>query len=377
MSDRTILPPATLGVLGGGQLGRMFALAARAMGYGVVALEPDPEAPVRHVVDEQLVAPYDDEAALDVLAARCAVVTTEFENPPSSALERLAARTIVAPNPNAVAATQDRIAEKAFLVDSGMPVGRSAVLRDRSDLDSAGEIGFPAILKTARLGYDGRGQRRVESAEALERSFSELGDVPCVLEAELSLDAELSVVCARGADGAFSAFPVAENRHVDGILDLTMVPADVPPALTTDAIDLAESIAHGLDYRGVLAVELFVVGDTLLVNEVAPRPHNSGHWTLDACRTSQFEQQVRAICGLPLGDTTLTAPVAMLNVLGDAWAHGAPDWSSVLAEPGSSLHLYGKHEARPGRKMGHVTVTGASPAEVRGAINRIRSILAR
>ncbi|MGD9701476.1 MAG: 5-(carboxyamino)imidazole ribonucleotide synthase [Acidimicrobiia bacterium] len=373
-----ILPPATIGVLGGGQLGRMFALAARAMGYGIVAVDPDAGAPVHAVVDEHLVAAYDDPAALDAMASRCAVVTTEFENPPASALERLAARTLVAPGPRALAIAQDRIAEKAFVAGAGLDVGPYALVRPEDDLSAAAvAVGLPAILKTARLGYDGKGQRRVDTVDQLRAAFVELGRVPCVLETLLPLERELSVVAARSLTGEFRAFPVAENAHADGILDLTVVPARVPPGLADEAVAIARTIAEEIDYRGVFAVELFVVGGRLLVNELAPRPHNSGHWTLDACRTSQFEQQVRAICGLPLGDTALDSPVAMLNVLGDAWAGGDPDWAGVLAHPGTKLHLYGKREPRPGRKMGHVDVLAASADEARATAELVRATLSR
>ena len=373
-----ILPPATIGILGGGQLGRMSAIAARAMGYQIVALDPDADAPVRHVVDEHLVAPYDDLGALDEMAARCAVVTTEFENPPAAALERLAARTVVAPGPHAVAIAQDRSAEKTFIEGIGLAVGPYAAVTSDADLSAAvAAVGLPAILKSTRLGYDGKGQRRVDSVAGVAAAFAELGRVPCVLEALLPLDLELSVVAARSSAGEFRAFPVAENAHVDGILDLTVVPARVSADLADEAATIAHRIAAALDYRGVFAVELFVVGGRLLVNELAPRPHNSGHWTLDACRTSQFEQQVRAVCGLPLGDTALDSPVAMLNVLGDAWTGGTPDWPAVLAHPGTKLHLYGKRAPRPGRKMGHVNVLAISADGAAGTAERLRAILSR
>ena len=340
-----ILPPATIGVLGGGQLGRMFAIAARAMGYRMIALDPDADAPVRHVVDEHLVAPYDDPGALDDMAARCAVVTTEFENPPAAALERLAARTVVAPDPHAVAIAQDRRPRKRSSKGSGCPSGRTPPVTSDDDLHAAvAAVGLPAILKSARLGYDGKGQRRVDSVAEVAAAFAELGRVPCVLEALLPLELELSVVAARSLTGEFRAFPVAENAHADGILDLTVVPARVSAALADEAVTIAHRIAEALDYRGVFAVELFVVGGRLLVNELAPRPHNSGHWTLDACRTSQFEQQVRAVCGLPLGDTALDSPVAMLNVLGDAWAGGDAGLAGRARHPG--------HEAAPLRQAG-------------------------
>ncbi len=366
-----IVPPATIGMLGGGQLGRYALVAARLMGYGTVVVDPDPLAPAGRVADEHVVAPYDDPAALDHLAARCAVVTTEFENPPAAALERLAAAVTVAPSPAAVAIAQDRLAEKRFLAGTGVPVGPFAPVESP-------DVPFPAILKTARLGYDGKGQRVVDTPDELGEAWRELGGGPCVLEQRLALDAELSVIVARRDDSATATYPVAENHHVDGILDLTVVPARVPAELAAEATELAVTIAERLDYVGVLAVELFVSGGRVLVNELAPRPHNSGHWTLDAAVTSQFEQQVRAVCGLALGSPRLTAPaVAMVNLLGDRWAAGEPAWEAALADPAARLHLYGKAEARPGRKMGHLTVLGEDPAAAAAAACRLRDLVTR
>lgn len=355
-----IVPPAAIGVLGGGQLGRYAVVAARLAGYRTVVLEPDPLAPAGGVADEHLVAPYDDPVALDQLAATCSVVTTEFENPPAVALERLAQHVVVAPSAGAVAIAQDRRTEKRFLAELGVPVAPFAVLE--LSAESTGLPVFPAVLKTARLGYDGKGQRTVASAAALRSAWDELGGVPCVLERRVPLDAELSVVLARNAEGCTAVYPVAENHHRHGILDLTVVPARIDPALAARAVELATSIADALDYVGVLAVELFVSDGDLLVNELAPRPHNSGHWTLDAATISQFDQQVRAVCGAALGATGMTAPAAvMVNLLGDLWSDGVPDWGVVLADPAARLHLYGKPEPRPGRKMGHVTVLDATP----------------
>jgi 5-(carboxyamino)imidazole ribonucleotide synthase len=321
------------------------------MGYRTIVLDPDPGAPAGRVADEHVVAPYDDAGALDRLAAGCAVVTTEFENPPAAALERLAADVVVAPPAAAVAVAQDRICEKRFLAGIGVPTAPFAVAGD-------GEVPLPAIVKTARLGYDGKGQRAVESAAALTAAIAELA-VPCVVETRVPLDVEISVIVARSAGGSVVTYPVAENHHAGGILDLTVVPARVDPAIANEAVALAERIAGALDYVGVLAVEMFVSDGTLLVNELAPRPHNSGHWTLDAAVTSQFEQQVRSVCGLALGRTDLTSgAVAMVNLLGDVWGSGDPRWGSALVEPDARLHLYGKSEARPGRKMGHLTVLG-------------------
>lgn len=371
-----ILPPATLGVLGGGQLGRYFVIAARTMGYRTIVLEPDPHSPAGRVADLHLVAPFDDPAALQAMATECAAVTTEFENPPATGMEWLSAHAIVRPSAAAVAIAQDRPSEKAFLRRAGIPIAPFVVIADDGDLDSAATLGFPAILKTARLGYDGKGQITVSTHDELSSAWDRLDRRPCVLEQRLELDAEVSVVLARGADGRIAAYPVAENTHVDGILDCSIVPAAIGSELATEAQELASTIATALDYVGVLAVEMFVVDGRLLVNELAPRPHNSGHWTLDAARTDQFEQQVRAICGLGLGDPSLSAPaVAMVNLLGDLWADGEPHWSAVLAHPRASLHLYGKQAPRPGRKMGHLTVTAGSGEEAQRTAMAIRSEL--
>jgi len=367
-----IEPPARIGMLGGGQLGRYALMAARTMGYATTVLDPDPAAPAGRVADTHLVAAYDTPEALEVMAATCAVVTTEFENPPAAALQRLATAVPVHPNPATVAIAQDRIVEKRFLHQHGVATAPFAVVESAADLAAAaGHVGGPGLLKTARLGYDGKGQRPVDGIDGIDElaaAWSALGEVPCVLERRVRLDQELSVLVARRASGAVAVYPVAENHHVDGILDLTVVPARVAPTLAAEASELSHDIATALDYVGLLAVELFVSDGHLLVNELAPRPHNSGHWTLDAATTSQFEQQVRAVCGLPLGDPALTAPaVAMVNLLGDRWHDGEPAWAAALADPGAHLHLYGKTAARPGRKMGHLTVTAATPAAAAAA----------
>ncbi len=375
MTGRPIVPPATFGVLGGGQLGRYTVIAARTMGYRTVVLEPDASSPAGTIADEHLVAPYDDRSALERMAVACDVVTTEFENAPAAALERLTGSVTVAPSAEVVAIAQDRLQEKAFLVDNGFPVGRYRAVHGVDDL--TGEIG-PSILKSARLGYDGRGQRAVERASDALAAWAELGGVPCVLEQRLALDAEISVVLARRHDGGTAAFDVAENVHVAGILDLTVVPARVAPPIADRATGIALAIADALDYVGVLAVEMFVVDGEVLVNELAPRPHNSGHWTLDAARTSQFEQQVRAVCGVALGDPSRTAPaVAMVNLLGDLWATGEPMWRRTLDDSRAKLHLYGKSVPRPGRKMGHLTVTGHNANEVADRALRLRDELSR
>lgn len=351
-----ILPGATLGVLGGGQLGRMFALRARVMGYRVAVLDPDPASPTGPLADLHLRAAYDDSAALDRLAAACAAVTTEFENVPAAVLERLAAVRPVRPGAEAVSVVQDRIREKTMLQEHGFATAPFRPVTDLASLDLALDaIPLPALLKTSRLGYDGKGQAAVERREEAPAAFRSLGGVPCVLERRLRLEGEISVVLARGADGEVAAFPAGENRHRNGILETTVVPAGVPPALAAGAQALAIGVAESLGYVGVLGVEMFVAdGGRLFVNEIAPRPHNSGHWTLDACSTDQFEQQVRALCGLPLARPKLLSPVAMINLLGDLWRGGTPHWAEAFRRPGVRLHLYGKAEPRPGRKMGHL-----------------------
>ena len=352
-----ILPGATLGLLGGGQLGRMFTVAARTLGYRVTVVDPDPHAPAAEFATKHLACAYTDPAALDELAATCAAVTTEFENAPAAALDALAHRTVVRPSGASVAVAQDRRREKEFFTAGGFPVGPFAFIESSADIDRAlAKVKLPALLKTARFGYDGKGQARVNTRAELESALREWKGVPCVLEEFLVLELEISVVLARGADGAVAVFAVAENSHARGILDVTIAPARIAPGLAAQATALATRIAQGLEYVGVLAVEMFVVGGKLLMNEIAPRPHNSGHYTIDACRTSQFEQQVRVLCGLPLGDPSQHTPAVMVNLLGDIWSAGEPRWETVLRHPGAHLHLYGKREARPGRKMGHVTV---------------------
>jgi len=377
-----VLPPATIGMLGGGQLGRYALMAAATMGYRTLVLDPDPSAPAGVVANEHLVAPYDDPAALRRMILDCDVVTTEFENPPAAALEQLAAAVAVAPSPASVAIAQDRVAEKRFLGDNGFPVGVWSVLDGaHASPDPRVVAAGPAIVKTARLGYDGKGQRLVADGAEAVAAWADLGGVPCVVEQRLALETELSVVLARTADGRVESWPVSENGHVDGILDLTVVPAAVPPALADRAVGLAMAVADALDYVGVLAVEMFVVDGEVLVNELAPRPHNSGHWTLDASVTSQFEQQIRSVCGTGLGDTSMTAPAAaMVNLLGDLWFVGdgtlrTPDWTVVLDDPRATLHLYGKHEPRRGRKMGHVTVTSTNAGAAAARALELRAAL--
>lgn len=361
-----IQPGSSIGVVGGGQLGRMFTLRARSMGYRVVVLEPDPRSPAGAVADRQIEAAYDDPTALSELAATCLAVTTEFENVPAGALSFLAERVVTRPGAAAVAIAQDRIAEKERMREAGLLTAEFRPVRSAAAARTAfAELGnHPALLKTSRLGYDGKGQALVTTADECATAFESLGRVECILEVRLRLETEVSVVLARNAEGKVAAFPVGENHHRFGILETTIVPARVPDALAAQCRAAAEAIAHALDYVGVLGVELFIAGGgRVYVNEIAPRPHNSGHYTLDACATDQFEQQVRVLCDLPLGDPRLLSPVAMVNLLGDLWEKGEPAWNRALAFPGVRLHLYGKSEARVGRKMGHLTCTAASPDE--------------
>ena len=359
-----ILPGATLGMLGGGQLGRMFTLKARAMGYRVMVLDPDPLSPAGLAANEHIRASYDDPPSLDRMARECAAVSTEFENVPAKVLEHLAERIPVRPSAAAVAIAQDRITEKSFLRDHGFATAEFRPVASAAALTHAlAAVGAPALLKTSRLGYDGKGQAKVTTAAEAEAAFQKFGGVPCVLEKLVPLDLEISVVLARGLDGEVAAFPPGENVHRNGILHTTTVPARISPALAEEAKRVASAIAEKLGYVGVLGVELFVSGGKILVNELAPRPHNSGHWTQDAAMTDQFEQQVRTMCALPLGSPALLAPVAMVNLLGDLWHRGEPDWGAVLAMPGVALHLYGKAEPRPGRKMGHLNCYGRTADE--------------
>ena len=355
-----IAPGAWLGLLGGGQLGRMFTMAAQSTGYQVVVLDPGRHSPAGSVADRHLRADYLDPAALAELGRLCAAVTTEFENVPAEALNYLARDCIVSPAAGSVAVAQDRIREKRFLAANRLGTAPFAVIETRDDLvaDLDSRL-LPGILKRSRFGYDGKGQVRVTTREEALDAFIAMGDEPCVLEQMLALDFELSAVVVRGFDGAVATFPLAENVHAHGILDRSIVPARVSPALAAQARDAAITVAEALDYRGVLCVEFFVVeANRLLANEIAPRPHNSGHYSIDACFTSQFEQQVRVMAKLPLGDAALHCPAVMVNILGDAWHAGEPNWQALLAHPRVKLHLYGKREPHPGRKMGHYTVLG-------------------
>ena len=350
-----ILPGATIGMIGGGQLGRMFVIAAKYLGYKVIVLEPDELSPAGQVADTQFIAPYDDADALAVFAEQCDVITTEFENIPASVLETLAESTPVHPSAEALSKTQDRIIEKDFIRSCGLLPVPYGVIKTRSDVAVAIDaIEFPAILKTARFGYDGKGQIVVNTPEEVVAGYESHKSADCVLEQRIDLACEVSVVLARNVDGEMQVFPVSENVHVDGILFQSIVPARVEDDIARAAQSAAKRLADELGYVGVLAVEFFVTKQgALLVNEIAPRTHNSGHFTIDACVTSQFEQQVRTVCNLPFGSTELLSPVVMTNLLGDIWRETQPDWTKVLNSPKSKLHLYGKAAARAGRKMGH------------------------
>ncbi|MFO8154902.1 MAG: 5-(carboxyamino)imidazole ribonucleotide synthase [Pseudomonadota bacterium] len=366
-SSTPIQPGATLGILGGGQLGRMFTHAAQAMGYRVLVLDPGECPPAAHAADDHLCAAYDDGAALTTLAEHCAAVTVEFENVPAESLAWLNEQCRLAPGPEPVAIARNRIREKAFLHDHGIATASFAVIEDSGDVATALEVvGTPARLKTATLGYDGKGQIEVDDPVVADAAFQELGRVPCVLERRVELHMELSVVLARGFDGTTTTYPAVENNHRNGILHSTLLPARADASVLAEADTLARRVAEALDYQGVLAVEFFLTRDgELLVNELAPRPHNSGHITQNACATSQFEQQVRMLCGLPAGDPAPLSPGAMLNLLGERWRDGEPGWDKVLADTGAHLHLYGKEGARTGRKMGHINLLAPS-AELAG-----------
>ena len=404
---KPLAPGATLGVLGGGQLGRMWVHAAQSMGFQTVVLDPDPQSPAGLVSHRHIQTDYLDPVGLEQMASACQAVTTEFENVPADALAQLSVKIQVAPNAHAVSVAQDRRLEKAHFVKCGVPVAPFAVIASGADLDevlkqNAGQADdvslLPGILKTARMGYDGKGQVRVRNPQELLDAFKQLGGAPCVLEKMLPLKAEYSVIVARGHDGVTVHLPIQHNVHRDGILAMTQVwPSVCDSALETQAITAAKSIAEELQYIGVLCVEFFVLEDnTLVVNEIAPRPHNSGHYSLDACDVSQFELQLRCMAGLPLMQPRQHSPAVMLNLLGDIWLEklgsepnlfgsnklgsdpnfsNSPAWNKVLALPGIHLHLYGKSEARKGRKMGHLTIT-ASTADQAGAIaNQAATIL--
>jgi 5-(carboxyamino)imidazole ribonucleotide synthase len=350
-----ISPDAILGVLGGGQLGRMFCMAARTMGYRVWVLDPDPHSPAGALADRHLQADYADPVALNDMRDHCAAVTTEFENVPAETLEFFENRIPVRPSSSAVAIARDRIREKTFIREQGLATAPFFTITSVDDLeDACAGLPLPAILKSAQLGYDGKGQYVVAGTGEARQAYHELGDIPCILEERVELAREISVILARSVNGEVATYPVAQNVHVNGILDTTRVPANVTDQVASRATRMAVTLAEAMRYCGVLAVEIFLTtGGELLINEMAPRPHNSGHYTLDAALTSQFEQQVRTLCGLPPGSTRLLSPVVMVNLLGDLWNGGTPAWERLLQHAEAKLHLYGKQRARPGRKMGH------------------------
>ena len=360
--ERPIQPGATLGVLGGGQLGAMFAAAAKRMGYRVESLSDSADCPCARHCDRVHVVDYANRDRLVEIARTLDVLTFEFENIPVAAARAMQEAVPVRPAPEVLHTTQDRAREKAFLTERGFACAPHRIVCSRTDLDAAVDaVGVPCVLKTAAFGYDGKGQRKIASATDIGPAWDALGPQACVLEGWVDFDCEISVVAARGLDGATAVFEPSRNAHANHILDVASVPAGLPAAVTDVARETAARILEELGVVGVACVEFFVSrSGAVLVNEIAPRPHNSGHLTIDACETSQFEQQVRAICGLPLGSTRQLAPAAMANLLGDCWRAGEPDWAAALAVPGVSLHLYGKHAPRPGRKMGHLTAVADS-----------------
>ncbi|MHB8421834.1 MAG: 5-(carboxyamino)imidazole ribonucleotide synthase [Leptospirales bacterium] len=369
-----ILPGACLGILGGGQLGRMFAIAARTMGYRVVSWDPDPLSPAKDFSSVHLQEEFDSEKGIGYFLKHVQAVTTEFENIPVETLRKLSRHIRVIPNAESVSICQDRIQEKTFLERAGIPVPSFVPIHSGNDLEKAFEkTGSPALLKRSRWGYDGKGQALVTTEKDALSTFVRWGEVPCILEQKIAFSRELSIILARNGKGESRSFPIAENRHRHGVLEMTSVPARISDQCIGSVTHLSKQIVEKLSYQGMLAIEFFVLEDgSVLVNEMAPRPHNSGHFTLDACPTDQFEQQVRVLCGLPFGETELISPAVMCNIMGDLWKEGEPDWNIPLAEDGLKLHLYGKATARPGRKMGHFTILDPN---IEKALERAGSIL--
>ncbi|MCC6191484.1 MAG: 5-(carboxyamino)imidazole ribonucleotide synthase [Anaerolineales bacterium] len=367
MTPAPILPGATIGILGSGQLGRMLALAARRLGYRVWVFSPEADTPAGQVADREVTAGFADLSAVGEFARGVDVVTFEFENVPAATAAAAAQNAPVRPSGDVLRVTQNRRREKDFLTRAGLPVAPYQPVGSLAELETGlARLGCPAVLKTAGYGYDGKGQVTLEQPTQAAAGWAALGGQPAVLEAFIPYEREVSVVAARGLDGTFAHFGVIENTHRNHILDVSAAPAEIPASVAAQAIEAARAVLEQLGVVGVLCVEFFVApGGRLLINELAPRPHNSGHLTVDACRTSQFEQQLRAVCGAPLGDPGQFQPAAMANLLGDLWAAGEPDWAAALAVRGVALHLYGKREARPGRKMGHLTALGATVAEAR------------
>ena len=378
MKSPVIQPSAMLGMLGGGQLGRFFVIAAHEMGYKVTVLDPDKNSPAGMIADVHLCAAYDDAEALKTMAASCQAISTEFENVPAETLATLAQSTIVHPSADAVAIAQHRVKEKTFFKEAGLPVGPFVAVSSEADLPVDGDM-YPAVLKVARFGYDGKGQARVANQAEAKTAFQNFRQEVCVLEKMLPLDLEVSVVLARDVHGNIAAFPTAENSHLNGILDISIAPARCTEVIKANAQELAKKLATKLNYVGVLGVEFFVVGNQLLINEIAPRPHNSGHYTIDACVTNQFEQQVRVITGQALGSPRQHSKAVMVNILGDSWLYSGkqeePAWDKAYAHGHLKMHLYGKQEPRKGRKMGHFTVIGEDVQAVLNAAKVARSEL--
>lgn len=378
MTNAPVLSGSAIGVLGSGQLGRMFAIAARRMGYRVHTLSPDEDTPTGQVADLEIQAAYEDLDAVCAFASGVSVVTFEFENVPAPTADAAAKCAPVRPSGHILHTTQHRLREKTFLLKNGFPLTPFRAVRSLSDLEqAAAELGIPSILKTADFGYDGKGQFRIRSIEDLEPAWRGVGEREAVLEAWIDYELEISVVAARSATGEFVHFGAIENRHRNQILDISVAPARIASTTAHAAIEIARAVLEKLEVVGVLCVEFFVCRDgTLLINELAPRPHNSGHLTFDANLTSQFEQQLRAVCGLPLGGVRQFAPAAMANLLGDLWSNGEPDWAAALAVPNVKLHLYGKLEPRPGRKMGHLTAIADTTSQALADVERARKLLA-
>lgn len=375
----TAKPGDRLGLIGGGQLGRMFAQAAMRMGFGVVVLDPDPDCPTAQVGAEPITGRWDDPAAIDRLAAMCRQVTVEFENVPARTLFRLEKRGVATrPGWKGLWVSQNRIREKRFLSSLGIPLPRWGVVRSEADLAKVSEeVGFPLILKTASEGYDGKGQTKVERAEAISEAWNSLGRRACVAESVVPFQAELSIIAARDLFGNVAFFGPMWNHHTHHILDWTIHPAPFGPITTVEARSIGRKVVEALDHVGLMTVELFLTGDgELVVNELAPRPHNSGHWSIEGATTSQFEQQARILAGMTVGDTGAERPACMANLLGDVWAAGEPDWAAALAsDDGVKLHLYGKAGAKPGRKMGHLTVIDDDPRQALSRLVAVRNVL--
>lgn len=376
-ANEPILPGAAVGVLGSGQLGRMFAIAARRMGYRVHTLSPDTDTPTGQVADVEIVADYDDLDAVRAFARGVSVVTFEFENVSAAAAQAAAEFAPVRPGGNVLHVTQHRLREKTFLRDAGLPVTPFRAVRNEQELAAAlRDLSVPGVLKTAGFGYDGKGQTKIHTAADAAAVLRGTGGAEMIYESFIDFEREVSVVAARGVDGAFAHWGVIENRHRNHVLDVSVTPTDLPPNFVQRAVDIARTVLDKLDVIGVLCVEFFLTkSGELLINELAPRPHNSGHLTFDASVTSQFEQQLRAACAMPLGSTRLLRPAAMANLLGDLWENGEPDWSGACAFPDVKLHLYGKGSARPGRKMGHLTALADTPAEAARLVIRARETL--